>query len=227
MKQNTQAIALMAILAIGSGIAGFSLASQADSNPAASATGFVVKPMMSGHLQVEVHDADGNLKAVRSADNIITQQGENCALRLLFTDGSVHDAAASSGDCAGPFQEPFTYIAVGTGTTQEVGTQYQLVSETNNLGGNSNFDRKAATTVTWTNSSGTEPTQSAQIVIAATFSNAGAGASITEAGLFNSTKVDNTDAMFARKTFAGVTVNDGDSLTVTWTIKVGNTTNFD
>ena len=224
MKQNTQAIALMAIIAIGSGIAGFSFATQSgDSNPEASAAGFVVKPMMSGHLKVEVHDEDGNLKAVRTADNIITQQGENCALRLLFTAGTVHDAAASSGNCAGPFNQAFTYIGVGTGTTQEDGEQLQLVTEST---GN-NLDRKAATTVTWTNSSGTETGKSAQIVLATTFSTIGTSASITEAGLFNSTKNENTDAMFARKTFPTVSVSNGDDLTVTWTINIGNTTSFD
>lgn len=219
MKNNTATIALMTIIAIGSGVAGFTFATNGEI--ASQATSFVVKPIMSGHLTLEVKDADGNLKAYRQTDNIITQQGENCALRMLFTPGASHTGTGTS-VCAGALTQPFTAIAVGTGATQEVGTQTGLVSEstTNGLG------RAGATTVTWSNSTGSEPGKAAQIVLAKTFSVTGS-ATIQEAGLFNDTaKNDSTDAMFARKTFPGVSVNNLDSLTVTWTINVGNTTSL-
>ena len=119
--------------------------------------------------------------------------------------------------------QPFTYIGVGTGASQESGDQVKLDTELAADG----LTRAAATTVTWTNSSGAEPGDSAQIVLAKTFTVTGTQ-TIAEAGLFNDTSGNgDTDAMFARKAFNGVTVNNGDSLTVTWTINIGNTTNFD
>lgn len=220
MKNNTATIALMAIIAIGSGVAGFTFATNGEI--ASQATSFVVKPMMSGHLTLEVKDADGNLKAYRQTDNIITQQGENCALRLLFTPAVNHASNSGTGVCAGAFTSPFNAIAVGTGGTQEAGTQTGLVTELTTLG----LGRAGATSTTWSNATGAEPNKSAQIILSKTFSVTGT-ATIQEAGLFNdTTKTDNTDAMFARKTFSGVTVNNLDSLTVSWTINVGNTTSL-
>lgn len=220
MKNNSATIALMAIIAIGSGVAGFTFATNGET--VTQATSFVVQPTMSGHMTIEVTDADGNLKDYIQTDNIVTQQGENCALRMLFTPGAAHTAAAT-GQCGGALDQAFTAIAVGTGTTVEDGEQTALTTESTTDG----LGRAGATTVTWTNATGTETGVSAQIVLANTFSVTGSH-TITEAGLFNDTvKNDGTDAMFARKTFEGVSVNNLDSLTVTWTINVGNTTNFD
>ena len=218
MKNNSATIALMAVLAIGSGLAGYSFAGNGESL-SQQATSFAVKPAMSGYLTVEAFDEAGNLKAVRTSDNIITNQGENCALRMLFTSAASH-ASTGSTVCTGALTSPFTWIAVGTGLTQEDAAQLQLTTESTTLG----LGRAPATTVTWTNSTGSGQDTDAEIQLAKTFSVSGGSATITEAGLFNSTLAVDTDAMFARKTFSGVTVNDGDSLTVTWTIKVGNTT---
>ncbi|KER06458.1 hypothetical protein AAA799E16_00839 [Marine Group I thaumarchaeote SCGC AAA799-E16] len=219
MKNNTTTIAIMAVVAIGAGLARFTFATGDSSSPQ-SATSLAVKPLMSGHLLVEVTDEFGNVKDVREADNIVTVKGENCAVRLLFTEGAQHDQNVGVGDCIGGLTNGFTFIGVGTGTTQEIGTQLTLVTE-------ATLERERADTITWSNSTAAVG-DSGDIEIKTTFASVANGPfTITEAGLFNDTRAnDATDAMFARKTFPGVTVNDGDSLTVTWTIQIGNTTSF-
>jgi len=222
MKNNTTTIAVMAIVAIGAGLAGFVAAG--DNSSVQSATSLAVKPLMSGHLLVEVTDEFGNVKDVREADNIVTVKGENCAVRLLFTEGAQHDQNVGVGDCIGGLTNGFTFIGVGTGTTQEVGTQLTLVTEATEA----TLERERADSITWNNSTAAVG-DSGDITIQTTFATVANGPfTITEAGLFNDTRAnDATDAMFARKTFPGVTVNNGDSLTVTWTIQIGNTTSFD
>jgi hypothetical protein len=221
MEIKPTSIALMAILAIGSGVAGFSFASNNIENSVVDATTFVVKPTLTGHLTLEARDADGNLKAYRESDNVITQTGENCALRLLFTQAASHTSTGNT-VCTGALTNPFTYIAVGSGTTQEDGAQVALVTEIAANG----LSRDQATTVTWTNSTGSEgtPGQAAVLTLSKVFTVTGSS-TVAEAGLFNDTSANqNTDGMFARKVFDAVSVQNGDSLTVTWTISVGNTT---
>ena len=79
------------------------------------------------------------------------------------------------------------------------------------------LNRAQATTKAWANGSGTGATQ---IVLAKTFTSA-ESVSVTESGLFNSTSVG-SGGMLSHKTFAAVSLTDGDSITVTWTFKVGD-----
>jgi hypothetical protein len=68
----------------------------------------------------------------------------------------------------------------------------------------------------WTN--GTFP----QVVLSKTFTATGGNiGAVTESGLFNSTTA-NKNGMLARNSFAAVTINTGDSITITWTFKVGD-----
>lgn len=178
---------------------------------------------MSGHLTIEAFDENGDLKAMRTSDNIITQQAENCALRALFSSGANLASNSGTGVCVGALNTPWTFIAVGTGTTQEDGAQLALATESTTDG----LQRAGATTVTWSNSTGSEADIDGTITLAKTFSVTGSH-TIQEAGLFNDTysASGNTDSMFARKTFDAVSVANGDSLTVTWTINVGNSTSL-
>ncbi len=217
-------MAIVAIAVIGSGFAGYTLAADGQTS-IQQASSFAVAPAISGHLLIEAHDSQGNLLAVRESDNIITKTGEHCALRLLFTPQASTGASTDGNVCVGALTNAWNYIAVGTGTTQEDGDQLTLITEESG-GGDLN---RAVGAATWTNATGSEPTKSAQVVLAHTFSLSGNGPfTISEAGLFNNTAESSaSDSMFARQTFAGVTVNDGDSLTVSWTINVGNVTALD
>ena len=81
------------------------------------------------------------------------------------------------------------------------------------------MDRGLATGKTWTNGTGSGTTQ---IALSKTFTQSGGSANaVTESGLFNATGA-NANGMLARNSFAAVTINTGDSITITWTFKVGD-----
>ncbi len=190
--------------------------------------------LITGHVTTTLLDSDGNVKAYRQSDNLIVNQGENCALKLLFQSVP---AATGTGVCTGGNTEGFHVIEIGNGsaafaTQTPVSTDNRLYSSHNNtsvgsnVGNNPGLLRKAATTVTWTNSTSATSSGSAQVILAATFTNSGSSSkTVNESGLFNSTMGSNgqTDAMFARQVFSTITMAPSDSLTVQWTINVGGT----
>jgi hypothetical protein len=216
MKNNTSIAILGIALAIvggmfaanASGLIGFK---STDNKAQAGA-------YMTGHVETILRDADGNIKEYRQSDNLISNTGENCTLRLLF--GTTQGSGTGTNVCTGALTSPWHVIALGTGGATAVnGTQVGLTTETAVSG----LGRSIATTKTWTNSTASASTGSAQIVMAKTFTNGSGGTvTVSESGLFNSTSIAGS-GMFARQTFSGIAVNNGDSLTVQWTVNVGGT----
>lgn len=214
MKNTITIVVVAAIIAIGAGFAGFGFASN---QPSPNQTAFVTSALMSGHMQLVVTDPDGQIKAYRQTDNAITNTGENCVAKMLFKGPT----STGTGVCTGAITQPFTYIALGTGTGSDTPVIADLVTE--QVGSGLTRALGTATIVNAT-SSGTGSTGSSVATITKAFSPS-ATVVVTEAGLFNDTKTG-TDGMFARKVFSAVTVNNLDTLTVTWTINIGNTTSF-
>ena len=170
--------------------------------------------MMMGHAIIEAHDSQGNLIAYRETDNQVVDRGEQCVLKMLF--GGAGPAAAGTTVCTGATTLPWTVIAIGTSSnTDNLETDYILLNETSSTDG---LSRGIATTQTWQNGTGSTATQ---ITLSKTFTNGGSSHTIQESGLFNSTTVAGS-GMLARQTFSGVTLANGDSITVTWTFSVGN-----
>ena len=103
---------------------------------------------------------------------------------------------------------PFTYIAIGSGTTAPSETDTALEAE---------IARKAGST-----SRETTNVTNDTAVVEATFSSADGltgTSNVSEAGLFDASTGGN---MLARQTFTTITINwdAGDTLTVTWKITV-------
>ncbi len=190
--------------------------------------------LFTGHVTTTLVDSEGNVKEYRQSDNLIVNQGENCALKLLFQTTT---GAAGSTVCVGANTQGFKFIEIGNVSASQSGTpasplstDFRLYGSHNNTGSagnNPGLVRKAATTVTWTNSTSATSTGAASVVLAATFTNSGSSSkTVNESGLFNETAsaTGNTDAMFARQVFSTITMAASDSLTVQWTINVGGTT---
>jgi len=189
--------------------------------------------LFTGHVTTTLLDSEGNIKEYRQSDNLIVNQGENCALKLLFQQGP---AAAGNTVCAGANTIGFRYIEIGNVSASQAGTPssplstdvrlYGSHNNTGSAGNNPGLVRKAATTVTWSNSTSSTSTGAAQVVLAATFTNSGTSSkTVNESGIFNDTAANyQTDAMFARQVFSTITMAPTDSLTVQWTINVGGTT---
>lgn len=216
MKNTMTIVVIAAIVATGAGFLGYGVAS----NQSIPSQALVTSAVLNGHMKLIVTDSDGNVKAYRQTDNAITVKAENCVAKLLFKGPS----SGTGNGCTGAITNPFSYVGVGTGTGSETNTNTDLGTElaTGNL-------NRAIGTVTITNSTtGGTGSTAASVAISKSFSSITGGPySITEAGLFNDTLANaSTDAMFARKVFTAVSVTAGDTLTVNWTINIGNTTSI-
>ena len=180
-----------------------------------SATYAPATGMLMGHAIIEAHDSQGNLIAYRETDNEVVDRGEQCVLKMLF--GASGPAAAGTTVCTGATTAPWSVIAIGTDSTStDADLKTGLLNETSTVGG---LTRGWATTQTWQNGTGSTATQ---ITLSKTFTNSGSSHTITESGLFNGTNGSSQSGMLARQTFSGVTLANGDSITVTWTFSVGN-----
>lgn len=217
MKDKLSIIVLVAVIAAGTGLIGYTFSTSEEVSPA---TSFASSALVSGQMTLELRDSEGNLKAYRQTDNVITRTGEDCASKALFAPTSYNTGGSGSGSCAGAVTSPFTFIALGTGTTTETNNDVDMQAETAVSG-----LTIVPGAVTFTNSTGGagQATGAAVISITNTFTNAGASTNISEAGLFNSSAVT-SNGMFAHKTFTAITVGTSDQLTVTWTINIGNST---
>jgi len=247
MNSKTTIIGLVAAIAVLSGAMGLSVTSGGFSDAKivqyTPATG-----MLMGQVMIEAHNENGEMIAYRLGDNEVVDGGEQCILRMLFgtaadgTGGPSANAALTGSDvCTGALTGAWNVIAIGVGTaghgqscpsgapslcdtaTHDVynGLETEcvtLINEgTNTCPAGTELIRAIATSKSWANGTGTGATQ---ITLANTFTSAGS-AVITESGLFNSTSVD-SGGMLSHKTFGAVTLTSGDSITVTWTFRVGN-----
>lgn len=188
-----------------------------------------VKPLanagfITGHIELVAKDKDGNIKAYRQTDNLIVNNGQNCAAKALFSLLTVTQNSGV-GLCTGAVTKPFTVIAIGTGSTAANKADVGLGTESSGGGlSRSQID----TAIVWSNSTGssTTNTNSAQVVLQKTFTLSSGSATITESGLFNDTATA-TGGLFARQTFTGIGLTTvGDALTVKWTVQIGGTTAF-
>ena len=247
MNSKTTIIGLVAAIAVLSGAMGLSVTGAFSDQTIAKST-IPTTGMLMGQVMIEAHDENGEMIAYRLGDNEVVDGGEQCILRMLFAtaaDGTGGPSAstATTGNtvCTGALTGAWNVIAIGVGVTghddaaalgdSAVADLYSgLEIECNaavNSGGTgadaktcaaqAGLIRAVATTKTWQN--GTSDTET-QIVLAKTFTSLGS-AVITESGLFNSTDIT-AGGMLAHKTFGAVSLTSGDSITVTWTFKVGD-----
>ena len=225
MNPKSTIIVLVAALAVLSGAMGMTLTGAfSDQGIMTASTGNIATGMLIGHVAIEGRHADGELFAYRQLDNAVVDDGEQCILKMLFATsktqaGRGEHTSAGTGACTGALTGAWDVIAIGTCTDCQGGgadapndLDVILKTESTANGG----QRGLATEKTWTN--GTFP----QIVMSKTFTATGGNiGAVTESGLFNSTTA-NKNGMLARNTFSPVTINTGDSITITWTFKVGN-----
>ena len=203
---NRILIGVIAVLAAGLiGVLGTS------STPLAIGTstidGFQDGTGMLGHLTLVSTDSDGQIKSYQQTDNLITRRGTDCFAHILFEPTNV---VGGSANCSGD-PSIFDAIGIGTGNGQS-DTSNDLASETSTSG----LVPFADTSVLVADNTGSGATA----IVEVTFTSGGATTSITEAGIFNSTTTGGTTQMMAYRDFTAISLDNGDSLTVTWTITV-------
>ena len=181
---------------------------------------------ITGHVTTIATDANGNIKAYRQTDNVVVATGKDCVTKLLFGGPSTSRGAAvgAGTSCVGALTNPFNVIAVGnrSAVISPAATDIRLANEPN---GTSNGLNRQAGTITYTNST-TVAGASSVAVIQTTFGPLtglrSGGTQVTESGLFNSTTpISSTGGMFAHQGISSIALNNGDSLTIKWTINVG------
>ena len=168
-----------------------------------------------GHVEFIHKNADGYVVSYYQADNLVMDDGKNCALALFDPT-----FAASSG-CSLSTDE-FTWIAIGNATcvSCEDATRTTLQAE---------MDNRRQDTVLGTPAFTAASGGAGGIAVINTEAPFSIGPNnntnnIFEAGLFDASTGGNVFAI--RNTTAatpnlGIDVNDGDTLDVTWTITVG------
>jgi len=225
MKLNTTTLVLGVALAVVAGLFSSTIfglvgtKTDTQTNPSAVA-------MMTGHVETVVTDALGNVKEYRQSDNLIVNQGENCVLKMLFGANGGASVGDGTNTCTGAITSGFRVIAIGNSSAPATNDQTSLINEYNATSGNAALARKTATLITLTNSTATSGISQATALLEATFTNGGTTQSVTESGLFNDTNTS-IDGMFARQQFTAVSLNNGDSLTVRWTVNIGGTSVID
>jgi|SRR5690606_12658632 len=146
-----------------------------------------------GRFDLMLYDEYGNLKDERHLDNLIVDAGfEGVAYRIAPHDGSATN-------------DPWNYIAIGTGTAAPVAGDTALLGE---------VARLQDATATYTS------TPSKQLQLQVSFGPGVGTGNIAESGLFNA---ENGGTMLARQTFSTITKGASDTLTVTWTITLSGT----
>ena len=230
MNSKPTIIVLVAAMAVLSGALGMSLTGTFSDQKIGVAN--VATGLMTGHLEIEARNADGELFAYRQTDNEVVDDGEQCILKMLFaSNGSFGrgeytstNAAGGNPACTGALTGAWDVISIGTTATGANDVNIKLGNDTSGILANytdgvEGLERGVATTKTWSNGTGTDKTQ---IVLSKTFTNLSANThTIAESGLFNSTTVAGS-GMLAHKEFTGVALATNDSITITWTFIVGN-----
>ena len=226
MNSKPTIIVLVAAMAVLSGALGMSLTGTFSDQKIGVTN--VATGMMTGHLEIEARNADGELFAYRQTDNEVVDEGEQCILKMLFGSngafGRGEYTSLGNGACTGSLTGAWHVIGIGTTTTAADDVNIKLGNETSGILSNytdgvEGLERGVATTKTWSNGTGTDKTQ---IVMSKTFTNlSGVTHTIAESGLFNSTTVAGS-GMLAHKAFTGVALATSDSITITWTFIVGD-----
>ena len=142
---------------------------------------------LKGLVNVKHYDKNKNLIGEKDFQNLIVNVGKSQVVKLI-------------GGLSG--SNPFSYIAIGTGTTAEAVTDTALESETNRV--------QATLSQVTTNVNN----DTLQLVSSFSFS---ADASITEYGILDASSNGN---LLSHKTDSAVNVHNGDTLQVTWQIIV-------
>ena len=225
MKRYTS-LTLIGVLVVG--IAGFI------SLDAISATSFVTMKaasdihetsQMIGHVTYELRGADGNIKHYVQSDNVIVDLGTDCAAHAIFDTGTteVCTLGANGG---------FAFIAIGNATGATADETESLLDTSD--GGVGNFGTGGGdemtrslniidATITPAVGTGVDTTVSIAS-LPFTFTDLGSSTVVTQSGLFDSAGFA-AGNMFSIRDIppigTGLTVNNADTLSVTWTITLG------
>ena len=180
---------------------------------------------MTGHLEAIHTDSDGNILTYIQTDNAITNLGVNCSVVKLFgvTQANLDTYQVDTGcDPDGSDQTSIGLYSSDSGTVDLRLNQTANIYTTNGLDPNTD----AAPTMSVVAVGQTSRSAEATVLIDSTFTSSAASQAVYGASLMNGTGA--TSGIFAYKDFnsanTAIILNDGDSLTVNWTIEMTGST---
>jgi len=232
--KTTQMIALIAVI---SAVSIGAISMNGFTVPLAIASASPESGTMMGHVEYILRDADGNIKSYAQADNMVVNRGDDCSITYMFQPNSF----TGGGDvCTNANAAGFQFIGIGNATFTADAADTTLIDGGSAAVATTTTDGLMA--VKWDNNTVSTASSNGGTVIIATetpftFSNGatsgiGNTTTVLSAGLFDHSCdgqtaggvcTSNTSAMnmFSAQAIS-VAVSDGDSLSVTWTITVGN-----
>jgi len=186
--------------------------------------------MFMGHVEYILRDSDNNIKSYIQSDNMVVDKGDDCVVAYTFQKGETADQCT-------PQTNGFRYIGIGNGTITVDNNDTTLVD-----GGGTGVGTAGAGLLATRFDSNTDQATSSEnqaiVVIQTespfTFTAGVNNTTILNAGLFDAPCTANAQGqctalaspmnMFSAQVLpnSGVAVAGGDSLSVTWTITVGN-----
>jgi len=182
---------------------------------------------MLGHVEYKVLDEFGNIKQYIQNDNIVVQVGKDCVARAVF------DTDVDPGACG--TNAEFQYIAIGNNTGGTIDdSQVTLAGNTcASSGTTGEMARKLVTPSFTPAGSGTGTIVTLDLSGDAFTFGAGNATAVIDSGIFNAATTQDSEgrctALGTTEMFSiqqlndatGISVGDGDSLSVKWTITVG------
>ena len=202
---NTKEIMLLgAVLALSGVLVASGVSSTALFTAPVGATA-LSEGWLQGHVTTTVYDKDGYITQYVQSDNIITDNGEDCAIEMLF------DNDTSGGNCDSALGATgFNYIAIGPSSTAVAVGQTALIGTETARTQDADCDFTAAN----------GGTQAGQCVLSQTFT--GLTATIEESGVFDASTTGN---MLARQLTGTVALTSSDTLQVDWTFTIDGSSN--
>jgi len=233
MKNSIAVFAIIAVAAVSIGVTGIS----ANTLVTASAPALASNSAMMGHLEYILVDDTGAIKAYGQTDNIITTVGDRCIAELVFEQDSsdpVTEASCSTGG------NEFNIIAIsnqttgvtiddnldsgddnaagGTGDNGVLATRLSAVTLANDNAGAGSVTAtitNSAAPFTFTDSvNATNTLKYAYLVDAECALDDSALGRLCDAAYFNG-------EILAGQSLNDLAISDGDSLTITWTVTIG------
>lgn len=215
---------------VGGGLIGGNWLTQAQVEDKSNSSTEVIG--MLGHVTYVLTDGTGKIKEYRQTDNTVVNTGKNCVQKMLFLGAG----ATTSGSCGSSVTTgAWKVIAIGNATTSFTPStdtsNYTLASSSGTRqiveGLSANTMGRQTAVVDTGFSAGSNATGTsghAVAVLKATFGSITGirtgGLFVVSAGIFNSTTPSAT-GMLAIQPITPINVNNGDSLTITWTVTTG------
>ena len=163
-----------------------------------------------GHVTMVAQDPSGNIKAYRQMDNVVTNIGRTCTGAALF------GTATTTGSPGCYPRGNFQYIGIGSNSQTETTTDQSLYGY---IAGSAPQTRAIYTLTNSTDS----PTTVGGVAVQTTSFLFSSSQTVGEADIQDSAGTSTSlEHAFARKAInPTISVNSGDTLTVTWTITTG------